>query len=634
MTYQVLARKWRPQDFSSLVGQEHVVTALRNALTENRIAQAYLFSGIRGVGKTTAARVLAKALNCENRGGGDPCNDCDACRETGAGNNMDVIEVDAATYSKVEQVRELTETLRYGPSGKYKVVVLDEVHRLSKQAFDALLKIVEEPPAHLVFIFATTEIDAVPATILSRCQEFQFRRVPSPILAEHLRTICQAEDITVSDVSLRLIARAGEGSVRDSVALLDQMATFGSGTITDEDAKQLLGGLDSAIFQKLSAAILGGEHGPILEVVADIEANGWDPHNVYSQFLAFCRDALHLKLGAPTESVDLPEEEQAALKEALRPFGYEALLQVMQLLISSEGMVRRSELGLLALEIAWLRAAELPKVQRIEEFLSGRRPLPNGPTGSGSPAPRGPSSPGRSAAGSLEARSPTPPTRSIRGDISPAGLEDVSPAPTHRPESTKSAEDSKSPSAAQGDSAPLDPSRISDLLDVIGTRRQSLAAHLRSATLAVDGAVLKIHPRSGNTLLQRALERSSNSDAMHQAVTDIWGSGATWALDTSVPPTVIEPTAEHRSSPPPGSRSHEPQVRRSRQSSRRGPAADGPIELPDPFKNPGSRLSKKEIDAVAELPTVRSVLDIFGGTIRNIEPLDEAPPSDVEEHAS
>ena len=178
MTYQVLARKWRPQDFSNLVGQEHVVTALRNALTENRIAQAYLFSGIRGVGKTTAARVLAKALNCERRTGGDPCNGCDACRETGSGNNMDVIEVDAATYSKVEQVRELTETLRYGPAGKYKVVVLDEVHRLSKQAFDALLKIVEEPPAHLVFIFATTEIDAVPATILSRCQEFQFRRVP------------------------------------------------------------------------------------------------------------------------------------------------------------------------------------------------------------------------------------------------------------------------------------------------------------------------------------------------------------------------------------------------------------------------------------------------------------------------
>ncbi|HJX28686.1 MAG TPA: DNA polymerase III subunit gamma/tau, partial [Thermoanaerobaculia bacterium] len=188
MTYQVLARKWRPQSFSSLVGQEPIVTALRNALREGRIAQAYLFSGIRGVGKTTAARVLAKALNCERGPAADPCNECQSCADITRGSELDVIEVDAATYSKVEQVRELTESLKYGPArGRYKVVVLDEVHRLSRQAFDALLKIVEEPPPFLVFIFATTEIDAVPATILSRCQEFHFRRVPSQALAAYLR---------------------------------------------------------------------------------------------------------------------------------------------------------------------------------------------------------------------------------------------------------------------------------------------------------------------------------------------------------------------------------------------------------------------------------------------------------------
>ncbi len=254
MTYQVLARKWRPQNFSSLVGQEPIVTALRNALKEGRIAQAYLFSGIRGVGKTTAARVLAKALNCERGPAADPCNECRSCIDITRGSDLDVIEVDAATYSKVEQVRELTESLKYGPAhDRYKVVVLDEIHRLSRQAFDALLKIVEEPPPHLVFIFATTEIDAVPATILSRCQEFHFRRVPSQNLAAYLRNICEAEKITASDTALRLIARAGEGSVRDSVALLDQLATFGSGTIADEDAVRLLGGLDTALFQTLLA---------------------------------------------------------------------------------------------------------------------------------------------------------------------------------------------------------------------------------------------------------------------------------------------------------------------------------------------------------------------------------------------
>ena len=168
MAYQVLARKWRPQDFSGLIGQQPIVTALRNALTEDRIAQAYIFSGIRGVGKTSAARLLAKALNCEKGPAADPCNDCAVCREITAGSDLDVVEVDAATYSKVEQVRDLTESLQYAPArDRFKVVVIDEIHRLSRQAFDALLKIVEEPPKHLVFIFATTEIEAIPATVLS-----------------------------------------------------------------------------------------------------------------------------------------------------------------------------------------------------------------------------------------------------------------------------------------------------------------------------------------------------------------------------------------------------------------------------------------------------------------------------------
>ncbi|HEY2738934.1 MAG TPA: DNA polymerase III subunit gamma/tau, partial [Thermoanaerobaculia bacterium] len=314
MTYQVLARKWRPQSFSSLVGQEAIVTALRNALTEGRIAQAYLFSGIRGVGKTTAARVLAKALNCERGPAADPCNECSACIDITRGSDLDVIEVDAATYSKVEQVRELTESLKYGPSRhRYKVVVLDEIHRLSRQAFDALLKIVEEPPPHLLFIFATTEIDAVPATILSRCQEFHFRRVPSQVLSAHLRAISQSENITASDTALRLIARAGEGSVRDSVALLDQLATFGSGTIADEDAIRLLGGLDTALFHTLLEAILRGDGAAVVTAVRRIEDEGWDPRHVYSQFLSFCRDALHLGLGGNPEQADLPAEEAQAL---------------------------------------------------------------------------------------------------------------------------------------------------------------------------------------------------------------------------------------------------------------------------------------------------------------------------------
>jgi len=427
MTYQVLARKWRPQNFSSLVGQEPIVTALRNALQEGRIAQAYLFSGIRGVGKTTAARVLAKALNCERGPAADPCNECMPCVEITRGSDLDVIEVDAATYSKVEQVRELTESLKYGPArDRYKVVVLDEIHRLSRQAFDALLKIVEEPPPHLVFIFATTEIDAVPATILSRCQEFHFRRVPSPVLAAHLRAICESERIAASDTALRLIARAGEGSVRDSVALLDQLATFGSGTIADEDAVRLLGGLDTALFQTLLAGVLSGDSQAVSDAVRRVEDEGWDPRHVYGQFLAFCRDALHLAMGGSPEQVDLPGEEAQALAGIARASGYENLLRLMNLLLTSETIVRRSDTGALAVEIAWLRAAELPKLTRIEEVLAGtvtsgsaasggERPTPLPPRPAPAPAPR----PAAAAPPPPRPAAPAPPPLPARTEPAP-----------------------------------------------------------------------------------------------------------------------------------------------------------------------------------------------------------------------
>lgn len=670
MTYQVLARKWRPQDFSSLVGQEHVVTALRNALTENRIAQAYLFSGIRGVGKTTAARVLAKALNCLNREGGDPCNACDACLETSAGHNLDVIEVDAATYSKVEQVRELTESLRYGPAGKYKVVVLDEVHRLSKQAFDALLKIVEEPPAHLVFIFATTEIDAVPATILSRCQEFQFRRVPSQILADHLRHICQAESIEVSDTALRLIARAGEGSVRDSVALLDQMSTFGSGTISDEDAKKLLGGLDAAIFQKLLASILAGEHGPILEVVADIEANGWDPHNVYSQFLAFCRDALHLSLGSSAETVDLPAEECARLQEMLRPFGYEAMLQAMQLLIASEGMVRRSEFGLLALEITWLRAAELPKVQRLQDYLSGRHPLPQGPDDS-SPSQGGPGGPGSTRSASMgagpaspgrqtspaafEARSPEPAGRQIRraepgaADSRPA----TGPGRIEEPlQDGQPHEDTTGSKTVEVVKATVDSARFPALLELIGARRQSLAAHLRSAELIAESSLLTI--RGADRMLIRSLDLPRNREILDQSLTAVFGPGCSWSLDGDAPARSSQASSRSRT---PSSEAADSLDSGPRRSAPTAQATSRPLEEstawqggpshhlsqrdPQPKQRPAiasrrgrNALPAKDLQAAAELPTVRSVLEIFGGQILSIESEPTEMAAEPEEVAS
>jgi DNA polymerase-3 subunit gamma/tau len=520
MSYQVLARKWRPQTFASLVGQEPIVTALRNALTEGRIAQAYLFSGIRGVGKTTAARVLAKALNCEKGPAADPCDDCLPCREITRGADLDVIEVDAATYSKVEQVRELTESLKYGPArDRYKVVVLDEIHRLSRQAFDALLKIVEEPPPHLVFIFATTEIEAVPATVLSRCQEFHFRRVAGAEVAALLRRICDAEQIEAGDAALRLVARAGEGSVRDAVALLDQLATFGSGRIADEEAVRLLGGLDTALFARLLDAIVGGDTSGVREATARVEDEGWDPRHVYGQFLAFCRDALHLAMGCDPAQVDLPAEDAAALARRAREAGYENLLRLLQQLLASEQTVRRSETGVLAVEIAWLRAAELPKLTRVEELLAGE---------AGSGARLGPGKgkdPGKESrsSGAAGAATSTPGTRA---DALARGAEPRGSAAAGQPVVNGAASAVDRLATEDGAADPAD--RVELFLQELHKRRPSLAAAFADHELRFEDGALLVAVAPGDAVVEGALQRGNNRQILEEVLRAVWGSEARW----------------------------------------------------------------------------------------------------------
>jgi len=518
MAYQVLARKWRPQDFSTVVGQESIVTALRNGLKDGRIAQAYLFSGIRGVGKTSVARVLAKALNCENGPAADPCNDCQTCSDITSGSDLDVIEVDAATYSKVEQVRELTESLKYGPAhDRYKIVVIDEIHRLSRQAFDALLKIVEEPPPHLVFIFATTEIDAVPATILSRCQEFHFRRVRPATLTAHLRNMAAEEKIEVGETALRMLARAGEGSVRDAVALLDQLATFGSGKIADEEAARILGGVGSAVRQQLLEAILRGQSSQVSAVVSEIEQEGWDPRHVYREFLVFCRDALHLALDVPEEEVDLPQEDTERLKALAKEVGYENLLRLLHHLLNSEVAVRRSEAGLLALEIAWLRAAELPKLTRIETLLGGGK-LPD-----------------LLAASLPVADETTPPPPAVEPAASAPHAEATSPeappsTPGETPVGQSTSEPQETPSVRTTDD------KVREFLDLVSQRKQPLAAHLEGAEhLAYSEGELVIFSRPKDTWLSDALSRKTNRSILEECLKTVWGEPTRWRIRESVP---------------------------------------------------------------------------------------------------
>lgn len=555
MAYQVLARKSRPQDFSSLIGQDALVQALRNGLRDLRIAHAYLFSGIRGVGKTSAARVLAKALNCAYGPTPDPCNLCPTCTEITRGADLDVIEVDAATYSKVEQVRDLTESLRYGPArDRFKVVILDEIHRLSRAAFDALLKIVEEPPPHLVFIFATTEVEAVPATILSRCQEYRFHRVSAQTLTKHLRRIADDEGLTASDASLHLVARAAEGSVRDGVALLDQLATFGGGRIPDEDASRLLGGLDRRLSRRVLEAMLKGQPHVVSSVVRKIEEQGHDPRLVYSEFLTYCREALHLALGAASGPGELPDEDLAELSATAAAYGYEDLLRLLQLLLASEASVRRSDAAGLALEIAWLRAAEIPKLSRIEDLLDqpagrSRVSIPTIEPLGAAPAVKNP-----------QQQTTPPPEREILR--SPA---DGAPA--------SFAQERDLDTASQ--STPLDASakwRIQDFLNVVGQRKQPLLVRLREAE-ALDWREDCLTIR-GDESIGKALSRPSSAEILDDAVNRAFGHGSSWRFE---------------------------------QTLSAGPSAD-----PEPASTPPQR------DDLVTNPRVQQVLDLFGGIVENV----------------
>ena len=636
MTYQVLARKWRPQDFRSLVGQQPIVTALRNALTEDRIAQAYIFSGIRGVGKTTTARVLAKALNCPVRaeqGSSDPCNECRSCVEITGGGDLDVLEVDAATYSKVEQVRELTESLRYAPANdRYKVVVLDEVHRLSRQAFDALLKIVEEPPPHLVFIFATTELDAVPATILSRCQQFQFRRVAANELSAYLRELCERETITASDNALRLVARAAEGSVRDGVALLDQLATFGQGTIEDEAASQLIGGLDASVFRRVLAAILAGDPTEVRTQIHDVEQYGWDPYKVFGQFLTYVRDALHLSMNGAAEAVELPQEESKALAALVQPAGYENVLRILTLLLGAEETVRRSEFGALALEVTLLRAAELPKLTRIEDLLSGGGPLPNaGPTGGGNAGSGRPSGAQRSAQArpSTPSSKAQPPRASAPSATQPASRSPhAEPAAPARPTASPPSSPTPAPPARATPSKPAEPSddtaaatatvasatpvapepkrerpapasedlggEAGDVIAAVRERRPPLAVQLRRANLTFDAGVLTVGVPTDDALLASALERPTNATVLDQAVAALWGQNAQWQTQ----------------------------------------AIKGPVQNPAPRANDRPRTPTRPPNAQsgsgdAKHPIVQSLLEVFpDGKVESIQPTQETNEGD------
>jgi DNA polymerase III subunit gamma/tau len=371
MSYQVLALKWRPQNFADLVGQEHVSRTLANAMASGRVHHAFLFTGARGVGKTSAARILAKALNCEAGLSPTPCNICPSCVEITNGQGIDVLEIDGASNNGVDEIRELRESIRYLPSrGRYRIIIIDEVHMLSTSAFNALLKTLEEPPPHVKFIFATTEPHKIPITILSRCQRFDFRKISLIPVVARLRTIVDAEKITISDLSLTLIARRGEGSMRDALSALDQMIAFCGEIVADEDVQGLLGLVDRRLIHDTVEAIVNRESHLALETLRRIDEQGYAFRQFAQELVEALRGLILLKVTSdPGDLLDVTTEERQKLQALAERATVEDLQRAMTLLLRTESEIAHSTFPRLLLEMTLIRLCYLPPTREIAALL-------------------------------------------------------------------------------------------------------------------------------------------------------------------------------------------------------------------------------------------------------------------------
>jgi len=380
MSYQALARKYRPQRFSDIIGQETTVRTLQNAIESGRIHHAYLFSGVRGVGKTTAARILAKALNCLKGPATEPCNECVVCREITEGIDLDVREIDAATYTGVDNVRELRDVTQFQPArDRYRIFIVDEAHMLSMASWNALLKLIEEPPPHVIFMFATTELNKVPQTILSRVQKQQLLKITLDDLIERLAQIAKAESIEIDGKALDIIARRGEGSVRDSLSLLDQVIAFSGRDVTAADVATVLGLSDTTFFARVVTLIAEGDHAGILEALQEAADGGRDFKMIYRDLLNFIRNLLLVAGGANEAMLSATPEDLATIRDVAQRFSYSELLRIANLLIRDDDTINKAEHQRLAVEITLLKAATFPRLRTVEEALAsggGQAPPP------------------------------------------------------------------------------------------------------------------------------------------------------------------------------------------------------------------------------------------------------------------
>jgi DNA polymerase-3 subunit gamma/tau len=377
MSYLVYARKYRPKTFEEMIGQKAVVQTLQNAVKNDRVAQAYIFSGMRGVGKTTAARILAKTLNCEHGPTPQPCNNCSICNEINEDRSIDVMEIDGASNTSVDDVRALREGVQYKPIHcRNKIIIIDEIHMLSKSAFNALLKTLEEPPPNTVFIFATTEFHKVPATIVSRCQHFEFKKISHKEIREHIQEIAEKENIQISPFGLNLIASAAEGSLRDAQSLLDQAVAFSGENITDEDLKEILGTINRELLYSFSSAILEMKPEKIYDLVEQMIDSGYDLRYFYAELIRHFRDLLLVSsINKANELLTYEEKEITRLKEEANKAGSNDLLRCLLSLQEGEPGLKFSSHPRILLESILIKLCHYKRLVPIEELIQDVKKL-------------------------------------------------------------------------------------------------------------------------------------------------------------------------------------------------------------------------------------------------------------------
>jgi DNA polymerase-3 subunit gamma/tau len=511
VSYQVFARKYRPQDFDTVVGQEHITRTLKNAIEQNRLAHAYLFVGPRGVGKTSTARILAKALNCEKGQSANPCGKCQMCRDIASGASLNVMEFDAASNTQVDKIREIIiENVKYAPtSGKYKLYIVDEVHMLSNSSFNALLKTLEEPPSHVIFIFATTDVQKVPTTIISRCQRFDLRRIPAKLIAEHLQFIAKQEKISLHDAAAQAIAKGAEGGLRDAESMLDQLVAFCGNKITEADVLSVFGFTAQQTVSGLCEHILNGDSPAALAVVQQQAADGKDLSKLLADLIGHFRDLLVTKASPNAENPELDAAALALLKSQAGKIATDRLLELIDLCAGAESRMKWAPNKKLHFEVAVIKAINSLQQATLSEVIDTLAVIRAG---------------GEPVAASI------PPRRESAGPAlptSPVARPQTKPQPANNPPSTPTVAQTGDPSTATvGES--VEPVAGGDfwleLLKQIRARRPLISNWVEAGTLAsVENDICLIAFPKDQKMAMESIQRPTHRKFLEELLASVAG---------------------------------------------------------------------------------------------------------------